>query len=197
MGITSLVRDGRKLIINLYILKLLGWRINGQLPDTKKYIITVGPHTSNWDFVLGILARSALGAKVRFLGKHQLFKFPYAWLFRMLGGMPVNRTMDNELVEQVVTMFDNNDHFVLALAPEGTRRSTNRWRSGFYHIACIAKVDIVMVGLDYGSKQIVIEEALSPTGDIDVDFPKILDFYRGIKGRYPKKIPFHRPRAKI
>jgi len=177
------------------ILQKFGWELVGDLPDSDQYIIIVGPHTSNWDFFLGILVRSALGVKVRFLGKHQLFRFPIGWLFRALGGMPVFRNRDNNLVDQVVEMYHNHPAFILGLAPEGTRRTINRWRTGFYHIACKAEVDIVMIGFDFQSREIRIRESFTPNGDVDKDFPIILDFFRDIDGCYPKPIPFHRPQA--
>jgi len=177
------------------ILEKLSWKMIGEIPTDNQYIIIVGPHTSNWDFMLGILVRSALGIRVRFLGKHQLFRFPFGWFFRLLGGMPVFRSTDNNLVDQVVAMYDNHPNFILGLAPEGTRRTINRWHTGFYHIACRAEVDIVMMGFDFKSREIRIREPFTPTDNVDNDFPVILDFFRNIDGCYPKPIPFHRPEA--
>lgn len=176
-----------------FILKMLGWKIVGQLPQDKKYIVIIGPHTSNWDFILGMVVRSALGANVRFLAKHQLFYAPYGWFFRWLGGSPVYRHKDNNLVDQVVDMYKQHDEFVIGIAPEGTRSEIKRWKSGFYHIAAKANVAIEMIGFDFKSKTIVIREPLMPSGDVDADFPIILDFFRGIDGRHPKLIPYHVP----
>lgn len=180
-------------LISDFIFKKLGWNIVGQLPDERKYIIIIGPHTSNWDFILGILVRSTLSANVRFLGKHQLFNPPYGWFFRWLGGHPVYRHKDNNLVDQVVEMYNQHDEFVIGLAPEGTRHEIKRWKSGFYHIATKANVVISMIGFDFKSKTIVIREPLIPCGNIDTDFPIILDFFRDIKGRHSKVIPYHVP----
>jgi len=177
------------------LLGLLGWEMVGNLPQANKYIIIVGPHTSNWDFFLGMLVRTSLGAKVRFLAKHQLFRFPFGWFFRAIGGMPVIRSKENNLVDQVVAMYNDHQHFIIGLAPEGTRHTINRWRTGFYHIACEAQIDIVMIGFDFKHREIRIRESFTPISDVDRDFPLILDYFRQIDGRHPKSIPFHRPLA--
>ncbi|QSX30069.1 lysophospholipid acyltransferase family protein [Shewanella cyperi] len=171
------------------LMQLLGWRIAGELPTLDKYIITVAPHTSNWDFIIGVIARGALGQKIHFLGKHQLFLPPWGWFFRAIGGSPVDRRKNNNLVDAVTSLFVENQNFKLALAPEGTRSPVSRWKTGFYHIACKAQVPIVTVGLDFSRKQIVIARPLEPSGDIQKDMNTILDFYRGIRGRHPKQIP--------
>lgn len=171
------------------ILKLSGWTIDGRLPEAPQYIAIVGPHTSNWDFIIGVLARGALGQKIHFLGKHQLFIPPWGWLFRAIGGTPVDRRKSNNLVDAVALLFQQDPQFKLALAPEGTRSPVTRWKTGFYHIASKAQVPIVTVALDFAGKRVVIPDAIQVTGDIDKEMPQILDFYRSIKGRHPKVIP--------
>ncbi|CAM4183218.1 lysophospholipid acyltransferase family protein [Shewanella aquimarina] len=171
------------------ILKLSGWTIDGRLPEAPQYIAIVGPHTSNWDFIVGVLARGALGQKIHFLGKHQLFIPPWGWLFRAIGGTPVDRRKNNNLVDAAAQLFQQDPNFKLALAPEGTRSPVKRWKTGFYHIATKAQVPIVTVALDFAGKRVVIPEAISVTGDIDKQMPQILDFYRTIKGRHAKAIP--------
>ncbi|MCG9714023.1 lysophospholipid acyltransferase family protein [Shewanella insulae] len=171
------------------ILKLSGWTIDGQLPEAKQYIAIVGPHTSNWDFIVGVLARGALGQKIHFLGKHQLFIPPWGWLFRAIGGTPVDRRKSNNLVDAAAQLFQQDPNFKLALAPEGTRSPVTRWKTGFYHIATKAQVPIVTVALDFAGKRVVIPEAIYVTGDIDKEMSQILDFYRTIKGRHAKVIP--------
>lgn len=182
--------------VSKFILRVLGWKMVGQLPNEKKFIIIIGPHTSNWDFILGMVVRGAMAANVRFLAKHQLFNAPYGWFFRWLGGSPVYRHKDNNLVDQVVAMYENHDEFILGIAPEGTRSEIKRWKSGFYHIACKANVPIEMVGFDFKSKEVRFREPFMPTGDIDVDFPVILDYFRSIDGCHPKNIPHHLPAEK-
>ena len=172
----------------LYVLlfKMFGWKVVGNMPREKKYIIAVGPHTSNWDFPVGVAARSILRIqKAQFLGKSQLFKPPFGWFFRALGGHPVERTTSHDMVDQVVKIFNRHDEFVLALAPEGTRKKVDKVRTGFYYIAKGAQVPIVPVGFDFQKKLIVVSEPQYSTNDADADMEKILSFYRTIKGRNP------------
>jgi len=172
----------------LYVLifRILGWRVVGSMPQIKKYIIAVAPHTSNWDFPLGVAARSILRIqRAQFLGKSQLFKPPFGWFFRALGGHPVERTTSTDMVDQVVKIFNRHDEFVLALAPEGTRKKVDKLRTGFYYIAKGAHVPIVPVGFDFGNKQIVVCNPLYTSDDMEGDMEKILSFYRTIKGRNP------------
>lgn len=171
------------------ILKFAGWKIDGALPTEPQYIAIVGPHTSNWDFILGVLARGALGHEIHFLGKHQLFIPPWGWFFKAIGGTPVDRRKSNNLVDAVAQLFKHDPNFKLALAPEGTRSAVKRWKTGFYHIAVAAKVPIVTVGLDFDNSRVVIPPTIAPTGDIEQDMNTILSFYRTIKGRHPKVIP--------
>lgn len=118
-----------------WLLKISGWQIQGQLPSQAKYIVIVAPHTSNWDFIIGVLARGALNTRIHFLGKHQLFIPPWGWFFRAIGGSPVDRRKNNNLVDAAVQLFATQPDYKLALAPEGTRSPVTRWKCGFYHIA--------------------------------------------------------------
>jgi len=164
-------------------LRAAGWHFEGCLPDQPKFIITVAPHTSNWDFVVGVLARRALGLDAHFLGKHTLFKPPLGWLMRWLGGTPVRRDVSAGVVEQVVQTFDAHDEFVLALAPEGTRKRVTEWRTGFYYIALNAGVPIAPAAFDYGRKRIVVGPALVPSGDLDADLRTLRQFYTNMTPR--------------
>lgn len=172
-----------------WLLRLFHWKIEGELPALDHYIVIVAPHTSNWDFILGVLARGALGTRIHFLGKHQLFIPPWSWFFRAIGGTPVDRRKNNNLVDAAVQLFQSQSTYKLALAPEGTRSPVTRWKYGFYHIACKAKVPIIPVGLDFSRRTIIIRPPLQPSGDIAADMDDILSFYRTIKGRHPKVIP--------
>ena len=165
----------------------IGWKIEGIVPThLKKFIIAVAPHTSWWDFVIGILARSAMDLdRARYLGKSQLFVPPFGWFFRMLGGTPVNRTRSNDVVEQVVNIFNAHDEFILGLAPEGTRQKVDKLRTGFYYIAKGAKVPIVPVGFDFPSKKVIVGRPLMPTDNFEADMNELLSFYRPIKGKIP------------
>jgi 1-acyl-sn-glycerol-3-phosphate acyltransferase len=170
-----------------FVFKLIGWKTQGSFPtDIKKFIVAVAPHTSNWDFVIGVLARSVLNLqKAKFLGKDSLFKPPFGWLFRTMGGYPVNRSKKNDMVEQVVAIFNRHDEFYLGLAPEGTRKKVDKLRTGFYYIAKKANVPIIPVGFDFSKKAVIVGKPFYPTDDFDDDMGQLLHFYRQIKGKNP------------
>lgn len=166
---------------------ITGWRIEGNFPNLKKYIAAVAPHTSNWDFVIGIMARSLLHLeKAKFLGKDSLFKPPFGWFFRWLGGYPVDRSKKSDMTEQVAGYFHSHGEFILAMAPEGTRKKVEKLRTGFYFIAKKANVPIVPCGFDFEKKKVIIGQPMYPTDDIDQDFALLMNFYRGIKGKNPE-----------
>ncbi len=175
------------------LLKLAGWRIQGPLPTSRKYVAIVAPHTSNWDFILGLLVRTVLRVPARFIGKHQLFRPPLGWLMRALGGRPVDRRRSNNLVEGVVPLFEQESEFVLALAPEGTRGAVSRWKTGFYHIAQGAGVPIQPVALDYRHRRVVFGPPLWPGDNKAADMATLLAFFRSYRGRFPQPIPHYRP----
>jgi 1-acyl-sn-glycerol-3-phosphate acyltransferase len=166
---------------------MLGWKINGHLPSTlKKYIVAVAPHTSNWDFVIGLAARSIIRmSKIKFLGKSQLFRSPYGWLFRALGGYPVERSARHDMVSQVAELFSAHDHFILAIAPEGTRKKVEKLRTGFYYIAKAACVPIIPVGFDFKKKEVIIGQPLYPGENMTEDLSKLHAFYASIVGKNP------------
>ena len=168
--------------------KLSGWKVVGEFPyQYKKLVIIVGPHTSSKDVFVGFAARSILKIDhARFLGKKELFDGPFGWLFRWLGGTPVDRFSKQGMVEQVVALFDSRDSFLLAMAPEGTRKKVDKLRSGFYHIAKAAEVPIVMVGLDFGNKRLVLGDAFFTSNDEDADFRRIIAFFAELKGKNPE-----------
>ena len=166
-----------------------GWKIAGSFPyQFKKMVIIVAPHTSWVDLFVGFAARHALkinGAK--FLGKQELFVGPLGWILRRLGGTPVDRFSKHGMVEQVATLFAVNENFILAMAPEGTRKRVDKLRSGFYHIAKQAQVPIVPVGLDFENKQVLIGENLFTSDDEAADLKKIIAFFASIKGKVSEK----------
>lgn len=173
-------------VIFLWIQKLTGWRlVQDNKPTLKKAVLIFAPHTSNWDFVTMLIAKFAWDIQVRYLGKHTLFKPPFGWFFRSLGGIPVERSQAHNMVNQVVEIMNNEDECFLALAPEGTRSYTDYWKTGFYHIANHANVPIVMFYLDTKSKSIGYSEPLQPSGDIEADFKIIADFYGDKTGYKP------------
>lgn len=170
----------------LLCFKIFGWKVAGQLPDLKKYICAVAPHTSNWDLFVGVAARSILRIhKAKFLGKSQLFKKPYGWIFRSIGGIPVYRDKNHDMVEQVAEIIKNSDEFILAIAPEGTRRKVTKLRTGFWYIAKAASIPIVPVGLDFKKKEVVIGPLLY-ANDLETDMNTLIEFYHGIHGKNPE-----------
>ena len=174
--------------IYILIFKILGWKTSGSMPvDIKKFVVAVAPHTSNWDFLVGVAARSILRIqKAQFLGKSQLFRPPFGWFFRMLGGHPVERASSQDMVDQVVKIFNKHERFILAMAPEGTRKKVEKLRTGFYYIAKGAHIPIIPVGFDFRLKTVIVSQPLYPTDNIDSDLEKILSFYRTITGRNPE-----------
>lgn len=168
------------------ILKLSGWRIQGNFPNLPKAVVIAAPHTSNWDFIIGIAAKSKLELDIHWLGKHTLFRKPFDRLFRWLGGTPVERNSSQGIVEQTIDLFRNQEQFLLGLSPEGTRKKVDRWKTGFYQIARGAGVPIIPVAFDYSKKMILIGEPLEPSGSAEKDFAKLRDFYSDVKGKVPQ-----------
>lgn len=162
------------------------WKIQGQLPDLPQYIVIGGPHTSNWDFVYGISLRTVLRVNIRYLGKSELFRPPFGWLFRALGGYPVERSRQGNLVDGVGEIFQHEPEFRLALAPEGTRSQVDSLKTGFYYIAQKAKVPIVFVGLDYGQRVLRIAPPFTPGKDMEADFEHITSLYQQSQGKHPE-----------
>jgi 1-acyl-sn-glycerol-3-phosphate acyltransferase len=166
----------------------MGWGADGSFPPgLKKYIVAVAPHTSNWDFVIGVMARSILHLRgAKFLGKSQLFKPPYGWLFRWLGGYPVDRTSAHDMVHQVAEIFQAHEKFILAIAPEGTRKKVDRLKSGFYYIAKQTGVPIIPCGFDYKRKKVVVGSPFYPTESLENDMKILTQFYSNITGKNPE-----------
>jgi len=165
--------------------KLSGWSIEGTIPREKKqYILVVAPHTSNVDFFVGVAARKLLRIDVKYLAKKELFKFPFRGLFLGLGGYPVDRSKKNSLVDQVVGFFDGPKDFALCVTPEGTRKKTETWKTGFYVMAQKAKVPIVMCGFDYSLKKVVLGEFFEPSGNMEEDLSDMHEFFNKITPKH-------------
>lgn len=172
--------------LSLWILNRLGWMVHADYPDVKKYVVIAAPHTSNWDFPLGILAAKAMDLEIHWMGKHALFRWPYGWFFRAIGGTPVYREQSLHLSQRMAELFARSERLVLALAPEGTRKKTDHWKTGFYYIARAANVPIVLAYLDHGHKQVGIGGAFYPGNDIEADFDQIRQFYKNKIGKIPE-----------
>lgn len=175
-----------KKIIAIFILRIQGWKIIGEIPKLSKYIIISAPHTSNWDFVIGRAFGYVLGIKAKYLAKHELFRFPYGWFFRLTGGIPVERDKNNNLVNFTTLLFQNTNELVVAIAPEGSRKRVKKWKQGFYHISIAANVPIVLSFMDYKRKEAGVGKILYPSGDIEKDMLIIQEFYKNINPKIPE-----------
>ncbi len=164
-------------------LRCFGWRFEGRFPDEVRHVTIVAPHTSNWDFFLGIAVLFATDLKLHWLGKHTIFRWPVKGLLTRLGGIPVNRSAAHGVVGESTAIFEGRDAMMLALAPEGTRKGPSRWRSGFHAIATGAKVPIFPVAFDYGPKLIRLMPVFHPTGDFGVDLPAIQALFKDVQGK--------------
>lgn len=174
--------------ISSFILKLLGFKILGEYPyNVKKKIIIAGPHTSYWDFPVGLLIRSAMKIDVQYVGKAQLFKPPLGWIMKALGGVPVDRSKRNNFVDAVVDQYNQREKITILFAPEGTRRKVERFKTGFYHIARIAKVPILPVVFDISNMEIRWLDMIHPTDNQTSDIEKIESIYKGVVGFYKDK----------
>lgn len=169
-------------IISLIILKSLRWKAVRPLPEKNKYIIIVAPHTSNWDVLYGFILAFTLKLDARFLAKKELFRWPFAPIIRWIGGITTDRSSHSNIVDKIVKIFNENEKFVLAIAPEGTRHKVDYWKSGFYHIATGANIPIVLAFIDFGTKTGSAGPLLYPSGDINKDMVTIRNFYLNKKG---------------
>jgi 1-acyl-sn-glycerol-3-phosphate acyltransferase len=171
-----------------WMLKLLGWKFSGELfPDAKKMVIIVAPHTSNWDFVVGVFAMYAVGIRVTFLGKDTLFKFPLGLVMRFLGGLPVDRASKSDVVTQTVELVQKSERIIIALAPEGTRRAVLNWRTGFWWIASRAKVPVLPIGLDFKAKEVRVFPTFTTTGSVERDVALLRSLFKSEMAFDPAK----------
>lgn len=167
-------------------LKLMGWRIEGELPRLDKFVAIGAHHTSNWDFVIFIALKFVLRLNARWFGKHSIFRWPFGGLMRSWGGIPIQRHLSLNMVEQAIQGFRDNREFILVLSPEGTRKKVERWKTGFYHIALGAGVPIVPGALDFANRRVVIGAPFQPTGDAEADLQVLLAFFRPYVPKKPE-----------
>ncbi|GHF26595.1 acyltransferase [Kordiimonas sediminis] len=169
-------------------LKLAGWKVVGEVPSAKKFVAIAAPHTSNWDFPAFFSIVGHFRLSVRFLAKDTLFKGAGGWLFPWLGGIPVMRgsRSASDLVTTAVASFADADEMILAIAPEGTRSSVTKWKTGFYRIAVAADVPILLAYLDSSTREIGLSHLFYPTGDMEADMAEIQAFYAGKRGIQPR-----------
>lgn len=181
---TWLIKDILRLIAKLF-LKLTGWKVVGEVPENEKFVLIAAPHTSNWDLPYLLACAFALRVNVYWMGKSQIFSPPFKSLMKWMGGIPVDRSRTNNLVEHTAEIMNAHEKIVITVPPEGTRSKTKHWKTGFYHIARIADVPIVMGYLDYEKKQGGLGPVLHPSGDIESDMQTVKQFYASVKGKYP------------
>ena len=182
---SSLPRRGNRFskLAARMLLTLAGWRVEGEFPDRPKMVAIVAPHTTNWDFVVGILAVFAMGLGVRYLGKDALFRPPLGALMRWLGGTPVVRDTPQGAVGEAAAMIAREDKVLLGIAPEGTRTRGTPWRSGFYNIALAARVPILPAAFDYHRKALRLFPLFEPSGDYAADLARLQALYQGVRRR--------------
>lgn len=177
-----------KSICKFILINILGWKVEDSFPsEIKKCIIIVAPHTSWIDFPITVLTNFGVGINANYLGKASLFKPPFGFIFKSLGGVPVDRSKSNNYVNTIVSIFNSKEQFRLGLSPEGTRKKVDTWKTGFYYIAKGANVPILSVALDYEHKIIKLSPTVFyPTDDKDADFIKLQSFFKDIKGKVPE-----------
>lgn len=162
---------------------VLGWRVEGEVPDLPRFIVAVGPHTSNWDFVVGAAAMFALDLRLSFLGKHTLFRWPFDRVLRWMGGIPVDRSSPHGVVSVSVSAFLREPARVLAIAPQGTRRAGAELRSGFLHIARGAGVPVTLATLDYATKRVRLGPTFMPSENTEGDLARVRAHFAAVRGK--------------
>lgn len=174
-------------------MQLAGWQVIVADPLPEKCVIVMYPHTSNWDFPVGLFTKWAVGLdwqreRMCFAGKESLFKGPWAGFFRAVGGFPVNRSSASGFVPQMAERFAREDRVRFVIAPEGTRSYAPHVRSSFYHVAVAAKVPILLGAFDFPNKRVMVNAIFTPSGTADVDLAAIADYYKtlGNQGAKPE-----------
>ena len=181
----SIPRRGSALMraVGRGVLRAMGWRIEGEIPDEPKLVIVAAPHTSNWDFVVGMAAMFALDLRLSFLAKHTLFRGPFAPFMRWVGGIAVDRASHHGVVGYAVASFAREPRRVLAIAPQGTRRAGAPYKSGFIHIARGARVPILLATLDYAERCVRLGPAYTPGDDVQAELARVESFYANVRGK--------------
>lgn len=176
-GVTWLLRQ-----LARFILWSIGWRVAGDPPRDGRCVLIGAPHTSNWDFVLMLLAVLSKELDVHWMGKESLFRPPFGGLMRWLGGLSIDRSKPNQMVQQVIDRYRNEAELVVLIPPEGTRSQVERWKTGFYYIAAGAEVPILLGYIDAPRRELGFGPHFHPTGDIERDMPEIRSFYADKRG---------------
>jgi 1-acyl-sn-glycerol-3-phosphate acyltransferase len=168
--------------------KIMKWKLVGDFPEVDKCVMIVVSHTSYADFFLGLLIRKVWNKEINFIAKESLFKFPLiGWYLKWVGGAPIVRDKKSDTVGAIADIFKTKKVFRLALSPEGTRKKVTEWKTGFYYIAKLAQVPVVMVAFDFKHKQVKISQAYFTTDVKEADFKIYKSFFKGVVGRIPEK----------
>jgi|FLOH01.1.fsa_nt_gi 1-acyl-sn-glycerol-3-phosphate acyltransferase len=175
-----------KLFLGRLWLRITGWELKADQPPHGNFLLICAPHTSNWDFGYLLAFMFIRRIEVSWMGKHTLFKKPFGTFMKWLGGIPVDRRKTHGVVDQIADHFQSRENLIIAIAPEGTRRKTDHWKSGFYHIALRAKVPLLLGYLDYVNKIVGTGPIFTPTGNIKYDMDVIRDFYKDFRGAHPE-----------
>lgn len=176
-----------KRLIGHIFLRILGWRMRIPEDMPKRCIVIIAPHTSSWDFPIGLAGAWSVGIRFRYLGKDSLFKGPFGWLFRWTGGIPVDRSGGTNIVKDIARHMKESDSMILTLAPEGTRSPTKFWRSGFYYIAKEAKAPLLLASINYETKQAEVGPEVILTGNETEDMDHIRAYYKDVVAKHPEK----------
>jgi 1-acyl-sn-glycerol-3-phosphate acyltransferase len=175
--------------LSTFILWAIGWKITGQYPHhLSKVVVIVAPHTSTWDFPLGVLVNSATRCRANYVGKHTLFQGPFGFFFRWVGGIPVDRSANHNFVSATAEAFKREKRFHLVIAPEGTRKKVDKFKTGFYHIARLAEVPISLCTFDFSKKIVFFDPVLFyPTNDEKADLQYLWNYFKGVRGGVPER----------
>ena len=166
-------------------LRILGWEVSGNIPDEERIVVVAAPHTSNWDFILGMLTILALNVNLKWIGKSSIFKPGFKWLFKWLGGIPVDRNNPSSLMEDVKDIVAREKGLIIGMAPEGSRKKVTRWKTGFLRIAELTQAKILFFAIDAPSKCILIGDIFKPTGNVEEDLKFVKNYFMAFKGINP------------
>ena len=169
------------------LLRVMGFTVNVKEPIPPKFIIALAPHTSNWDFVIGNLYSRAMDIPCQFLMKKEWFIWPLGYIMKSLGGIPIDRSKRTRVTEQIAQTAREQEVFHLCITPEGTRKRNPEWKKGFYYIALMADIPILLYGLDYRRRLIECTKTIVPSGDIEKDMAEIKSYFKNYNGKHPEK----------
>lgn len=170
------------------VFRLLGWRLTGTKSPHLKEVLIAAPHTTGWDYLIMVGSAWAFKFPIAWIGKKELFNFlPLRLLFLATGGIPIDRDSSNNMVKNLATKIQNMDEIHLCIPPEGSRKKKTGWRTGFYYIACEAKIPITCSYIDFKTKTAGIGQSIMPSGDIEADMQLFKQFYADKRGKFAER----------